>query len=274
MSSSSNNSPGETILEMASALEAAGRAVLKIRKSGALGTRDKVAAWDVVTEGDKASERILTRTIAARFPEDGITGEEGTTRPSRNGRTWYLDPIDGTTNYAAGNPMFGISAGCFVHYTHDLGLVHFPALPGRPTYAAARGTGARILGKDAQLIAPPFDGPLSSALVGGAFNMDMVHLFAPVRAKVRNLVAYGSVVYEAICVAEGRTAAFFHTGATIFDVAAVATIVAEAGGYVGGILEESVDYTAKRIPIIFARDRELAVDLRMVLRDNWTPPTR
>ena len=68
---------------------------------------------DVVTEMDREVERFLTDRLAALFPDDGIFGEEGAARPGRSGRTWVLDPIDGTFNFVRGTDCWVVSIGLY-----------------------------------------------------------------------------------------------------------------------------------------------------------------
>lgn len=97
-----------------------------------------------VTEADRAAEAYLRAAIAERFPEDGILGEEGADQPSRSGRRWVLDPIDGTRSFGAGVPLYGVLLALEADGQPLLGCCRFPAL--RQTLAAARGAGAWLDG--------------------------------------------------------------------------------------------------------------------------------
>jgi myo-inositol-1(or 4)-monophosphatase len=78
---------------------------------------------DIVTEADRTSEKLLRERLAAAFPEHGVFGEEGTRDRMEGEYRWYIDPLDGTTNFAHGFPQFCVS----------MGLEHRPALLRRPT---------------------------------------------------------------------------------------------------------------------------------------------
>jgi myo-inositol-1(or 4)-monophosphatase len=69
----------------------------------------KSSVTDMVSEVDRASERLLVDGILAARPDDGILGEEGTDRAGRSGLRWVIDPLDGTTNFLYGLPGFGVS---------------------------------------------------------------------------------------------------------------------------------------------------------------------
>jgi myo-inositol-1(or 4)-monophosphatase len=69
----------------------------------------KSTAIDIATQMDLASEKLIVESILAARPDDGIIGEEGTSRPSKSGVTWVIDPVDGTVNYFYGLPGWAIS---------------------------------------------------------------------------------------------------------------------------------------------------------------------
>ena len=64
-----------------------------------------------VTAADRACEKLIVETILREFPEDGILGEEGSSRESRNGRKWIIDPIDGTRDFVRGLPLWAVLIG-------------------------------------------------------------------------------------------------------------------------------------------------------------------
>ena len=82
-------------------VRAAGSLAHRMRSSG-VDARQKTSVSDIVTHADEAAETLIAQRLADERPDDGLVGEEGAARPSRNGRTWMIDPIDGTWNYAAG----------------------------------------------------------------------------------------------------------------------------------------------------------------------------
>jgi myo-inositol-1(or 4)-monophosphatase len=66
---------------------------------------------DLVTDADRASERLIVSRLHQRWPDHGIAGEEGSNQQSESGYRWYVDPLDGTTNFAHGYPVFCVSIG-------------------------------------------------------------------------------------------------------------------------------------------------------------------
>ena len=93
-----------------------------------------------VTAADRAAEEYVRRSLAESFPEDGIMGEEGDDVPSRSGRRWIVDPIDGTRSFSCGVPLYAVLIALEEEGKPVLGCCHFPALG--ETLVAARGAGA------------------------------------------------------------------------------------------------------------------------------------
>lgn len=120
-------------------LAAEGGAFL-LENFGAVGRVDRKGAVDLVTDIDRRSEERLLEAIAREFPDDAIVGEEGGDRPGRSGRLWYVDPLDGTTNYVHGYSHFAVSLACCDDDGPLFGAVCAPYLD--EMYLAGRGQGA------------------------------------------------------------------------------------------------------------------------------------
>jgi fructose-1,6-bisphosphatase/inositol monophosphatase family enzyme len=172
----------------------AGRLALRMRAEG-VEARTKKSVSDIVTEADHAAEELVLGQLVAARPDDGVIGEEGAARPSTSGRTWHVDPVDGTYNYFAGLDWW-CSAVALVgpsgSGTEDVlvGAVHHPATdtvfvggPDLPTTA----NGRRLAPLEDRGLAtscvttylhPPFyDGPVGAAferVVGGAATLRML----------------------------------------------------------------------------------------------------
>jgi histidinol-phosphatase len=97
--------------------------------------------YSPVTIADRECERLIASALAEKFPGDGLLGEEGASTPSRSGRTWIIDPIDGTRDFVRGhNQLWAVLLGLEQDGEVVVGVAHFP---GRAeTYWAARGEGA------------------------------------------------------------------------------------------------------------------------------------
>jgi histidinol-phosphatase len=102
-----------------------------------------------VTAADRAAEEHVRAAIADAFPDDGVLGEEGEDRPSRSGRRWVVDPIDGTRSFASGVPLYSMLLTLEVDGAAVLGCCHLPVQ--RETLVAAAGAGAWVGGKRARM---------------------------------------------------------------------------------------------------------------------------
>jgi len=108
---------------------AAGEAILPhFRERIRIDDKGPAGAFDPVTEADRAAERSMRALIEETYPEDGITGEEFSAKPSQNGLTWVLDPIDGTRAFIAGLPSWGVLIALNDSARPILGAVHQPYL--------------------------------------------------------------------------------------------------------------------------------------------------
>jgi histidinol-phosphatase len=102
-----------------------------------------------VTAADRAAEEYVRSALIEAFPDDGILGEEDEEAPSRSGRRWIVDPIDGTRSFSVGIPLYGVLLGLQHGDDALLGVCHFPALA--QTVVAARGGGAWFNGRSARV---------------------------------------------------------------------------------------------------------------------------
>ena len=199
---------------------------------------DYKSARDVVTEVDHLSEALVIAAIRERFPGDGILAEEsGAHRtPSPDGpgslaagRTWVIDPLDGTINYANGIPFFCVSIGLVVDGVPAAGVIHDP-MRGETFWAAADGGAylgeARIQASDKAQLG---DYVVSLALGGRAVATRVRAIRKAIRVS-RNM---GSAALALAYVANGRFDAFVQSaGMSAWDVAAAGLIAQRAGATV------------------------------------------
>jgi fructose-1,6-bisphosphatase/inositol monophosphatase family enzyme len=199
---------------------------------------DYKSARDVVTEVDHLSEALVIAAIRERFPGDGILAEEsGAHRtPSADGpgslaagRTWVIDPLDGTINYANGIPFFCVSIGLVVDGLPAVGVIHDP-MRGETFWAAA--DGGACLGEaaiHASEKAQLGDYVVSLALGGRAVATRVRAIRKAIRVS-RNM---GSAALALAYVANGRFDAFVQSaGMSAWDVAAAGLIAERAGATV------------------------------------------
>lgn len=214
----------------------AGRAVVGHWGSYRTDVRDKGVS-DVVSAADLASDRIISATIRAAFPDHRILSEEDaqTGTCDYSGPLWIVDPIDGTANYVRGHPYFGISVAFALDGVVMAGCVHAPALA--ETFVATKDGGATLNGAPIRTSAP---NGLIRSVVSTGFPHDTSDIERPLR-RMRTLLQCcqdvrrsASPVLDIAYVAMGRLDA--HTE-TLFpwDVAAAGLIAKEAGAQRGNL---------------------------------------
>ncbi|MEC9486804.1 MAG: histidinol-phosphatase [Prosthecochloris sp.] len=182
-----------------------------------------------VTEADRRAEQLIREGIGARFPQDGIFGEEFEEKISGNARRWILDPIDGTRSFIHGVPLFGVMIALEVEHSMRAGVVHFPAL-GQTCYAE-QGGGA-FLNDGAMSVSGITD--LRDSTV--TFTEKEYLLDPPSDHPVDRLRHEAGLVrgwgdcYGHMLVASGRAEVAVDKEMSPWDCAAVIPIVTEAGG--------------------------------------------
>jgi myo-inositol-1(or 4)-monophosphatase len=222
-------------LELAEALAREAGGLLLERFGGpAEALAAKSSPTDMVSEADRAAERLLVERLGAARPEDGILGEEGARSAGTSGRRWVVDPLDGTTNYLYGHPSWAVSIALEDASGLRLGVVHAPAL--RETYVAERDGGARLNGRSVEVREPA---GLGSALVGTGFGYAaelrarQAERLRAVLPAVRDIRRGGSAALDLAWVAAGRLDGFWEHGLNPWDSAAGSLLVTEAGGALG-----------------------------------------
>ncbi len=181
-----------------------------------------------VTLADRAAEEAMRRLIIAERPMDAIQGEEFGSREGSSGRTWVLDPIDGTRAFIAGRPIFGTLIALIDQGWPLLGVIDQPisgerwiGLMGRPTLFNGKPTRTRICRDLGQAIL----GTTSPALFGD----DQLHAFEHLDGAVMSTVLGGDC-YNYGCVASGWMDVVVEAGLKLHDFAALVPIVEGAGG--------------------------------------------
>ena len=210
-------------------------AIQTARRSGALEIGKK-GPIDLVTAVDVEIERMCRETIAARFPDHTVLAEElPNAADAAGGRhRWIFDPIDGTTNYAHGLPVFCASLALEVDGRMEVGAVYDPSR--EELFVAERGAGARLNG--APLSVSSAEGLLDAMLCTG-FPYDVhdtvdevVGLFGAFVRRARAVRRLGSAALDLCYLAAGRFDGFWEQRLHPWDTAAAALVVEEAGGRV------------------------------------------
>lgn len=216
----------------------------------------KSSATDMVTQMDKESEQILVDMIMANRPGDIIIGEEETvdynTRPAStdlrdakatdlSGVTWWLDPIDGTTNYVYNHPGFNISIAAGIGDHVLVGVVVDPFHD--IVYSARFGHGA--FSNDQPLVATP-PPAIPSVLLATGFSYSperrraQMTVMSKVIDQVRDIRRMGAAAMDLCGVASGRVDAYYELGLSLWDFAAGALIASEAGYVVRSLESQEV----------------------------------
>lgn len=180
----------------------------------------------IVTEADRQAEHIATEALRRECPADGILSEECGYVAGSSGRVWVIDPVDGTTNYARGLPLYAVSVALFEAGAPLVGATYAPAQDELCT--AARGLGAWH--NDERLRCPRLDlTPESLFALGSIYRQESPpdYLWRVLkRAKMRNT---GSAVLNLVYVALGRFDCCITPAIKLWDAAAATLVCAEAG---------------------------------------------
>jgi myo-inositol-1(or 4)-monophosphatase len=194
----------------------------------------KSSSTDMVSEVDRRAEAFISALLTERRPDDGFLGEEGTSRPGSTGIRWVVDPLDGTTNYLFGVPVWSVSVAAERDGEPVVGVVVDPSR--REVWAAASGRGAYCNGLPLRVAEGR--STLATALVGTGFGYDaarrewqatVAHHVLP---RVRDLRRFGSAALDLCWVAAGRFDAYYEWGLNPWDLSAGTVICREAGGRV------------------------------------------
>jgi myo-inositol-1(or 4)-monophosphatase len=227
---------GDATKLIAAASEAAraGGAVL-MRMLGSTSMREK-GHGNPVTEADYESQRVVCDLLRKAYPAHGIVGEENDLSSNRGAEyVWYVDPLDGTANYARGIPHFAVSVGCARNGTVVAGVVFDPCRS--ELFCAAEGEGATRNGHTIRVAACP---SLDQAVISTGFYYDRGPLIRRTLAAIQRLYEHGmadmrrtgSAALDLSGLACGRLQGYFEYDLGIWDKVAGSLIAAEAGAVV------------------------------------------
>ena len=189
---------------------------------------------DLVTETDRKVEAYLTGRIRERFPDHGIFGEESGETAGAGEYRWVIDPIDGTVNFIHGFPYYSISIALQKQGKTVAGVVYSPRL--NALYAAAAGHGAALHGQPLRVsgCAALADSLLATgfACVRAGIRPDNLELLPGIVRQIQGIRRNGSAALDLCNVAAGRFDGYWEFCLNLYDVAAGALILQEAGGRV------------------------------------------
>lgn len=192
--------------------------------------------YNLVTDADLAAEKMVIDEIQKNFPRDGFLSEEYGEYAGESGFRWIIDPLDGTTNFAHGLPLYGVSIGVEHQETKQpvVGIVFFPELG--TLYHAIRGKGAF---RDKTPIKVSEKKLMKESLFVTGFPYDrhkslevLMVYYKSILEKSRGIRRTGAATLDLCWVADGKFEGYYELGLKPWDMAAAGLIVQEAGGRV------------------------------------------
>ena len=187
--------------------------------------------YDLVTEADRASEKLVVERLRQHFPEHSVVAEEGGGQDTSSEYRWYVDPLDGTTNFAHSYPVWNVTLGLEKAGEMIAGVVFDPTR--NELFTAERGSGAFLNGKR---ISVSKAARVADSLFSTGFpnhnraanpNLWFFHEMAQTAHGVRR---GGAAAIDLAYVACGRLDGFWEIGLSPWDLAAGILLVEEAGG--------------------------------------------
>lgn len=195
----------------------------------------KSNVYDVVTIADKESEQYILSQIAALYPEHNVLSEESGDSERDSDWRWVIDPLDGTTNYSQGLPVFSISIALQYKEETQLGVVYAPYLD--ELFTAIKGNGAFMNGKPIHCGAKT---ELAKCVLATGMPYDRkenpdnnLREIGEMSVQVRGIRRYGSAAMDLCYVAAGYFDGYWEPALHLWDVAAGMLIAAEAGARTG-----------------------------------------
>jgi myo-inositol-1(or 4)-monophosphatase len=223
-----------------------------------LGTIPKIKEdHSLVTEADLAADRLISQAIQERYPDSVIISEELSPKLVQEApRVWVVDPLDGTTNFSLGLPIWGVSIALLEDGFPSAAAVYFPVF--KESYTARIGEGARFNG---ERIHSRLDVPGQPNSFFSCCSRTHRRYEVNIKYKTRIL---GSTSYSVCAVARGMSLISFEATPKIWDIAASWLIVREAGGFVETFdgsqpfpLQPGCDYQRTDYPTLAAATTEL-----------------
>ena len=240
-------------LELAErAARAAGDVLLSYYGQAPEGLASKTSVTDPVSDADREAERIIRDLLLGERPDDGILGEEGSESRSDSGRTWIVDPLDGTVNFLYGLRTWAVSIALEDEEGLAAGVV-FDPVDGE-CFTAVRGEGARMNGNAIRVNGCD---RLERAMVATGFSYvaeeraEQAQLLLALLPRIRDVRRAGAAALDLAYVAAGRVDAYYERGLKRWDEAAGLLLVAEAGGTLADLDGEPHGVIAAATPQLF-----------------------
>lgn len=202
---------------------------------------------------DLKSDKLIISAIKKKFPQHNILTEESGFIDKKSDYAWVIDPLDGSTNFARGNPFFAVSIALMKDKELLLGVVYAPYL--KELYVAEKGKGAYLNGKKIHVsktntLAKSY---LVSCEGGDATNKQIAEINAKFLPLVKDMRKLGSAALESSSVAAGRSEAYIVRQISSWDVAAGVLLVEEAGGKVTDF--EGKPWNGRKSNLVFSNGK-------------------
>ncbi len=227
---------------------------------------------DLVTEFDRRSESLILDAIQRAFPADAVLSEESGSNGVQAERTWIVDPLDGTTNFAHGIPIFSVTMALRDSGGLREGVVYDPLR--RETYWAERGTGAFL---DDRRLRVSQVSELGQSLLVTGFPYDMATTrfnnldhYGHFSVRCQGVRRLGSAALDLAYLAAGRFEGYWDLQLSPWDVAAGALLIEEAGGRVTNV-HGGADYLREDLTLLATNGRVHAAMLE-ILALGAVPP--
>jgi len=225
----------------------------------------KSSRVDFATQMDKNSESMIVDLILGKRPQDGIVGEEGSTRVSESGITWVIDPLDGTVNYFYGLPGWNVSIAARDEGGEVVGVVYAPTI--NKIWTAQRGRGAFCNSQPINCN-DPVDLSLALVATGLSYQLEVRKRQAAVLGQlipqIRDLRRNGAAAVDLCFVAMGAIDGYFEYGLQEWDFAAGGLIAREAGALVTNLAGSTPDSS-----MVVAAGATLHAQLLSEIRGSW-----
>jgi myo-inositol-1(or 4)-monophosphatase len=221
-------------LELAErAARAAGEVLMSYYGRAPEGLGSKTSVTDPVSDADREAERVIRELLSAERPDDGLVAEEGSHTDPASGRTWIVDPLDGTVNFLYGLRTWAVSIALEDSEGLAVGVV-FDPVDGE-CFSARRGEGATLNGRPIRVNGCS---ELGRAMVATGFSYEaarraeQAEILLRLLPQIRDVRRAGAAALDLAYVAAGRVDAFYERGLHRWDEAAGRLLVEEAGGVV------------------------------------------
>lgn len=228
--------------------------------------------FDLVTEADRASEALIVERLQTRFPTHAILGEEGGDRAASSEYRWYVDPVDGTTNFAHGFPVYNVTLGLERAGELIAGVIYDPTR--NEMFAAEKGGGAYLNGHRIHVSKAK---SAEEALVATGFpsrrrheNIN-IHFYYQLAMVTHGVRRAGAAAIDLAYVACGRLDGFWEFGLSPWDMAAGILLIEEAGGTVSDMHGKAHHL---RSPHILADNTGIHADMLQIFGEVFAGKSR